>query len=869
MNPRLHVRRPGRLVWAIVALATLPAAAASVRTFDGCRAAVLSAPKSLEGYGCLLGASRLERQRVLDFLEARLRSRPDDPRPRLYRALVRHFGGEAVPDSEWTQATAGFAREGDVTGEVYALTSHVGDLCFGRWKCDDRTRSMVGRADLLARRSGKLELRQLAEVWWLKYAIATDDLARGEASEARLSALGEPSAPWLRAESLMARAHLAAMVWDYPKQRQLYGELRDRLEPSDQKRALALGGVAAASAHLALQGLEDPSKAERLLQEAIAAEERIHVDAYWQENGYLSNRVHLALLLGPTPEAIALLRSTVAAQLARKGWNNPLLPLLSLGESLATQEHPELDGALAAADQAVEYSFRESSHWEQARSLLLRSRIHFRRQEVSDGVADGLASLDLMEGLRDRQADVSVRMRYVEPLSVAYHAVSGAILEHGEDFGPAAPSEAFRVMERLRARGLLETLAEHDRVPPVPSLAQVQGALAPREALVSFQIWRAEPSAEAPYRQGSSWATLVTAHGAQVVRLPDADALEPQIRAFIGLLEARDGAARQAGARVGAALFAPVLARLPLDTESLVLVPDGVLHRLPFDALSAGPGAPYLAERFRVSVVPSGAFWLQLRTASPPPPGAVLVLADPAGDQGAEGNVAMERVGSPPGFGVLLHARGEARAALAAFPTGNELRTGSAASEAYLKSADLQPFSLIHIAAHAVADTHDPERSSVVLAPGQGEDGRLEPGEISRLPLRGRTVVLAGCETSAGTVRRGEGVMSLARAFFSAGAVSVVGTLNRARDDETAAFFAELYRSLARGMAIGEAMADAKRRLIARGAPPAAWADVVLLGDAWTRPRVPELPALGVLLATAVVATVVGAGASLWRQRHR
>jgi hypothetical protein len=853
----------------MVALATAPAAAAPLRSFDACRAAVLSAPQTLEGYACLLSASRLERKRVLDFLEARLRSRPDDPRPRLYRALVRHFGGDPVPDGEWSQATAGFAREGDVTGEVYALTSHVGDRCFGRWKCDDVSRAMVGRADLLARRSGKVELRQLAAIWWVKYAIATDDLAQGEASEARLTALGEPSAPWLRAEGLMARAHLAAMVWDYPKQRQLYGELRDRLDPSDVRRPLALGGVAAASAHLALQGLEDPARAERLLREAIAAEERIHADAYWQENGYLSNQVHLALLLGPTPEAIGLLRSALAGQLARKGWHNPLLPMLSLGESLATQEHPELEQAAGVADQAVEYSFRESSPWEQARSLLLRSRIHFRQGEVSDGVADGLAALDLMEGLRDRQADVSVRMRYVEPLSVAYHLVSGAILEQGETFGPTAPSEAFRVMERLRARGLLETLAEHDRVPPVPSLAEVQGALAPHEALVSFQIWRAEPSAEAPYRQGSSWATLVSAREVQVVRLPDADVLEPQIRAFIGLLEARDGASRQAGARVGSALFAPLLARLPSDVESLVLVPDGALHRLPFDALSAGPGAPYLAERFRVSVVPSGAFWLQLRTATPPPAGAVLVLADPAGEQGAEGNVSVERAGGSPGFGVLLHARGEARAAMAAFPTGNELRTGPAASEAYLKSADLQPFSLIHIATHAVADTHDPERSSVVLAPGAGEDGRLEPGEISRLPLRGRTVVLAGCETSAGTVRRGEGVMSLARAFFSAGAVSVVGTLNRARDDETAAFFSELYRSLARGMTIGEAMADAKRRLIARGAPPAAWAEVVLLGDAWTRPRAPELPPLGLLLATAAVATVVGAGANLWRRRHR
>jgi hypothetical protein len=38
-------------------------------------------------------------------------------------------------------------------------------------------------------------------------------------------------------------------------------------------------------------------------------------------------------------------------------------------------------------------------------------------------------------------------------------------------------------------------------------------------------------------------------------------------------------------------------------------------------------------------------------------------------------------------------------------------------------------------------------------------------------------VILAACESSVGAVRRGEGVLSLARGFFEAGAKAVVGTL--------------------------------------------------------------------------------------------
>jgi hypothetical protein len=99
--------------------------------------------------------------------------------------------------------------------------------------------------------------------------------------------------------------------------------------------------------------------------------------------------------------------------------------------------------------------------------------------------------------------------------------------------------------------------------------------------------------------------------------------------------------------------------------------------------------------------------------------------------------------------------------------------------------------------------------------------------------------------------------MSLARAFFSAGASAVVGTLDRARDDEASVFFSSLYGALGRGASIGDAVTAAKREGIRRGTPPAAWAGIVLLGDAQAKPRqrdpLAHLPPLlaGVALASA------------------
>ena len=73
--------------------------------------------------------------------------------------------------------------------------------------------------------------------------------------------------------------------------------------------------------------------------------------------------------------------------------------------------------------------------------------------------------------------------------------------------------------------------------------------------------------------------------------------------------------------------------------------------------------------------------------------------------------------------------------------------------------------------------------------------------------------------------------MSLARAFFQAGAHTVVASLWRLRDDEAADFFDRFYRHLGKGAGVAAALQDAQRELIAKGAPAAAWAGLVVLGD--------------------------------------
>ncbi len=865
------VRTLGIALLAMVASST-PALAEPFRTLDQCRALVREQPRSLDGYECLLAHRFGHEGDVLRFLEARLRSRPGDPRPRLYRAIVHHFSGDGYDLGEYVRAAEVFAREQDVAGEVFALTAHVSALCVNPPTCDDHAHALLRRANELAVASGQLLLVQRCELWRMKLAIIGGDLVGFEQRDARLRALGEPASASLKLDGLQLRSFVASKFLDYAQARDLALEMRDSLAPGDPRRAQALGGIAAASVHLALQGMESREVAERLVREALREQERVGLALWYPEIGHLPSRLQLALLLGPGDESFALVREALAGYTSRAGWTNPVWAQLALGELLETADPPRLDEALRLSEDAVQASLQsEVEDAGRVAAFVLRSRIQFRRGQLTEGRASGLEAVARADEMRGLQSEIPLRQRYAESLSFAYRSFAGDLVSHRGGSDAAALDDAFQVMERLRARGLMETLLAEGRTLGVaqasaelrsPSIAQVQGALSAREALLSFEVWRPEPTMEAPFREGSSWLTVVTRTRVNAYPLPNADALEPQVRAWTGLLDRRDGSDRGPGGRLREELLHAALQALPPEIDRLVIIPDGPLHRLPFDALSEGPGHPYLAEQFGVSLVPSAALWLRFRGSPRLPPGKILVLADPS-DPSARRAVRRDGV-----LGALVHARQEAEVALSAFPAGSEMRTGLPASESFLKSADLRGVSLLHLATHAVTDARDPERAAVVLAPGSpSEDGRLEPREIGRLDLTGKTVVLAGCETSAGPVFRGEGVMSLARAFFGARATSVVGTLERARDDEASLFFSAFYGALRRGASVGDAVMLAKRERIREGSPPAAWADVVLLGDADARPRAEGMswPVPAAIVGLVVAAAGLGLGRR-WRQ---
>lgn len=369
------------------------------------------------------------------------------------------------------------------------------------------------------------------------------------------------------------------------------------------------------------------------------------------------------------------------------------------------------------------------------------------------------------------------------------------------------------------------------RAPSFARLAQVREALAPDEALLSYQI--ALDQDVFGNFAGGSWIVVSTRGGTRAWRLHrDRVALRPAIELFDGLFARRDGSEAGPAAGLYRELLADAVGSLPPGIRRLVIIPDDVLHQLPFAALRASADAEPLIVRYEISVVPSATLWLHWREQErAPAPAPLLALADPLLSGGGDGflpqpAVARERLGSLP------FARREGRSALRQLGGESLLQMGEAASEGFLKSADLRRFSILHFATHAVLDDQNPERSGVLLTPAPAsEDGLLQIREIVPLSLDGRVVVAASCRSASGTVLRGEGVMGLARAFFQAGAPTVVANLWPLRDDDGAALFERFYHHLAQGKSVAGALRAAQLDRLADGAPGYAWAGLLVLGE--------------------------------------
>lgn len=257
-----------------------------------------------------------------------------------------------------------------------------------------------------------------------------------------------------------------------------------------------------------------------------------------------------------------------------------------------------------------------------------------------------------------------------------------------------------------------------------------------------------------------------------------------------------------------AGLLAPVEDWLQ-EAETLIIVPHGALHYVPFHALTPEEGK-YLVDTHTVAYAPSATVFYH----------TLVGQARPAGDH------------PPLVVGVsdhtIPHARTEVEMVGALFPAA-EVRFGEAATvEALLEAARRPAF--LHLATHAVFRPDNPFFSALKLA-----DGWVRVSDIYEMEGMAPLVTLSACETGRAQVAVGDELVGLCRGFFAAGAQALVVSLWLVDDLSTAHLMRAFYEALAAGQPAAQALRRAQGAVREIYPHPYYWAPFFVTGNPFYR----------------------------------
>jgi CHAT domain-containing protein/Tfp pilus assembly protein PilF len=336
--------------------------------------------------------------------------------------------------------------------------------------------------------------------------------------------------------------------------------------------------------------------------------------------------------------------------------------------------------------------------------------------------------------------------------------------------------------------------------------------------------------------------------------------LEHEAEQFRRQLAQRDLRFGEAAKRLYRLLLRPAQPQLS-QVDALLIVPDGPLWNLPFQALEPRPGH-YLLEDHAVAYASSLTILremvrLRLRNRNTTRNSATADLPSNTGAAADHVSATLLAMGNP----ILGTATSEVAqmtyrdGTLAPLPeAAREVKTlqgvygrqqsrvfvGMAASEEQFK-AHAGAFRILHLATHGYLNDTSPMYSHLLLSPGNDkkEDGLLQTWEIMNLDLHADLAVLSACETARGRVTTGEGVIGLAWAFFVAGVPTTIVSQWSVESGSTARLMIAFHRERkiteknADPFGTARALQRAELKLLhsPKYSAPFYWAGFITLGD--------------------------------------
>lgn len=343
-----------------------------------------------------------------------------------------------------------------------------------------------------------------------------------------------------------------------------------------------------------------------------------------------------------------------------------------------------------------------------------------------------------------------------------------------------------------------------------------------------------------------SYAWIVSATSIAGYELPKRTVLEESILRVNELLTARQPVKGESGsqyqqrveaaeakywteaARLSRQLLGPMKAEL--RDRRLLIVPDGALQYVPFEALPfpQEEGATNQTEESTTPIVvkqeviklPSAAVLSAVRHEGTSGSKTIVILADPVFSSDDERMPATIRSASyrqaEQEFGLatennslrdtvyigrLAATQREGEEIMSLIPgTDAKLVSGFDANHTFVLSSELSQYRVIHFATHGIINAEHPELSGVVLSlvdrDGKSQNGFLRLHEIYNLPLHADLVVLSACQTGLGKDFKGEGLIGLTRGFMYAGSKSVIATLWKVDEEATTELMRHFYEGL-------------------------------------------------------------------------
>ena len=464
------------------------------------------------------------------------------------------------------------------------------------------------------------------------------------------------------------------------------------------------------------------------------------------------------------------------------------------------------------------------------------------------------ARVDLLAGIPEpRRTELAARASATRAEVAEWQARAAAArertdLEAGErrtavaeaDRELARASAAFRLAhEEIRNASALWRGASGGA--PIDLDTARREVLGERELLLSYAIGPEEswllvvPKEPAPVQ---AFALTVTGSDAAHFGIPagplTASALDDALFGIAGIVPAisappvaGEGAAE--GLSLLYRMLVPEAAQKAIaGAREIVLVPDGSLFRLPFEALVVAKDRYWLDEMPPVRYAVSATVLRELArrpVEGMPRTPDTLSVSNPAYGRGGS-----TRWSPLPKTVLESDALAQVRPIT--------LLAGETADEPGVRSA-IGGRRFLHLATHGVVDRGRGELfAALVLAPPPGpvnradDDGYLSLYEIYELDLSSDLAVLSACSSGTGSGVPGEGAFALTRAFQAAGAKRTIGTLWSVEDEASARLIAATFRGIGKKKPYATALRDAKRgvRADARTASPFFWAPFVLSG---------------------------------------